>query len=374
MYVNRKKIRIGSNSGDTYSFNIPIKINASPLDNEDLVKTEFVDKEVEKVINGIVDYKKVRFKPAVVKNGVWKIVPEVKYSLGFIDEDGGYIGTYDILGFTSEDLFCRVNRLMKSYLTLDYYDIPISSENALLTTSNLYTQMGSDQVNNIGIPKKNNRCPITFSLGSPTLRPNMVHEGMHIYWYDIDILSAPNQEYEMYLSPTYQNAGNGRVSIMTPYAGNITPFNSSNLQYVKVILKYFNGNFVYTFESTDDRQLKENGGGIDWNDNDGNIPNIVFYETLPNNSDSKVTDMTKGVSKDEKSEQDIVNPNKYAQEQEERESDNKKYTVASPEKSDEKKTDEEIKDEEQLYGTGFVKGLGGINQSQSASKPNNGVN
>lgn len=296
MFVNRKKIRIGAITGNTINFNIPIQSNANPLDNEDLVKSTFVEKEVENAINSATDYKKVRFKPAIVKNGKWKIVPEIKIELNFLNSEGSFSGVYNILGFNSEDLFCRVNSVIKSYLSLDYYNTTNSADNLFLTSTSVYTQMGSDQLNSVGIPKKSNECPISYRLGSPTLRPNMVHEGFHIYWFAADILNAPNQEYVIYLSPTYQNAGNGKVSIMSPYTGNITPLNSEDVQYTKVILKYYNGSFVYTIESNDTRQLKENGGGIDWNDNSDSIPTITFYEALANNSSSETSDMTTGVS------------------------------------------------------------------------------
>lgn len=299
MFVNRKKIRLGSIVGDNINFNITIPTNANPLDNEDVVKNKFIDKEVEKAINGVVDYKKVRFKPAIIDNGNWKIVPEIKINL-FFRYEGDYINTYDILGFNSENLFCRVNGLIKSYLTLDYYDSNNSVENKFLTSANIYTQMGSDQLNSVGIPKKSNECPISYRLGSPTMRPDMVHEGFHIYWYASDVLNTPNSEYTIYLSPTYQNAGNGKVSIMVPTKGGVTGINSEELQYTKVKLKYWRGNFVYGIEANDVRQLKENGGGIDWNTNSEGIPTITFYEAL-NNNNSKSTDMVSGVSSDEKS-------------------------------------------------------------------------
>ena len=122
MFVNRRKIRIGSVTGDSINFNIPIKMNADPLDNEDLVKSTFVEEEVEKAINQTIDLKKVRFKPATVKNGSWTIVPEIKIELKFFKSDETYSNEYASLGFTTPDLFCRVNRVMKSFLSLDYYN------------------------------------------------------------------------------------------------------------------------------------------------------------------------------------------------------------------------------------------------------------
>ena len=70
MFVDRKKIRIETLTSAA-TIDIPIVIDAIPSDNTDLVKTRFVDNEVKKAINPIIDYKKVRFKPAVIENNVW---------------------------------------------------------------------------------------------------------------------------------------------------------------------------------------------------------------------------------------------------------------------------------------------------------------
>lgn len=298
MFVNRRKIRIGSVTGDSINFNIPIKMNADPLDNEDLVKSTFVEEEVEKAINQTIDLKKVRFKPATVKNGRWTIVPEIKIELKFFKSDGTYSNEYASLGFTTPDLFCRVNRVMKSFLSLDYYNSTNSAENIFLTNSDVYTQIGDDQTNEIGIPLKANFNPISYRLGDPTLRPNEVHEGFHIFWFSNDILTAENKEYVMYLSPTYQNAGDGTVSIMTPVKGS---FNADGLsvfglggdtgtQYIKVILRYdsVSGDFMYTIEHLNNKQLKSEDnvdGGIDWNnDTPGHIPTLTLYQLQATNT------------------------------------------------------------------------------------------
>ena len=297
MFVNRRKIRIGSVTGDSINFNIPIKMNADPLDNEDLVKSTFVEEEVEKAINQTIDLKKVRFKPATVKNGRWTIVPEIKIELKFFKSDRTYSNEYASLGFTTPDLFCRVNKVMKSFLSLDYYNSTNSAENIFLTNSDVYTQIGDDQTNELGIPLKANFNPISYRLGDPTLRPNEVHEGFHIFWFSNDILTAENQEYVIYLSPTYQNAGDGTVSIMTPVKGS---FNSDGLsvfglggdngtQYIKVILKYreSTGDFMYTISHNNKRQLKSDNldGGIDWNnDTVGHIPTLTLYQLQPTNT------------------------------------------------------------------------------------------
>ena len=295
MFVDRKKIRIDTLTSAA-TIDIPIVIDAIPSDNTDLVKTRFVDNEVKKAINPIIDYKKVRFKPAVVKNNVWTIVPEVKIKLEFFNKDTipTYGEFYDSLGFTSDDLFCRANRVMKSFLTLNYYKSTNPTDNLLLTTSNIFTQIGGDQKDVYGNVLKNNECPISFELGDPTLKPEMVHEGFHIYWYEELIKTSPNGEYVFYLSPTYQNADNGEVSVMTPVKSVLNSVNkaiintielggNTGTQYLKVTLKYddTSGNFMYSISELNQKQLRANGGGIDWNTNDDNIPTLTLYQLQP---------------------------------------------------------------------------------------------
>ena len=295
MFVDRKKIRIDTlTSGAT--IDIPIVIDAIPSDNTDLVKTRFVGNEVKKSINPIIDYKKVRFKPAVIKNNVWTIVPEVKINLEFFNKDVTpiYSNFYRSLGFTSDDLFCRANRVMKSFLTLNYYKSTNPTDNLLLTTSNIFTQIGDDQKDVYGNVLKNNLCPISYEIGDPTLKPDMVHEGFHIYWYEELIKTSPNGEYVFYLSPTYQNADNGEVSVMTPVKSVLNSANKAIIntielggdtgtQYLKVTLKYddTNGNFMYSISELNQKQLRANGGGIDWNTNADNIPTLTLYQLQP---------------------------------------------------------------------------------------------
>ena len=122
----------------------------------------------------------------------------------------------------------------------------------------------------------------------------MVHEGFHIYWYEELIKTSPNGEYVFYLSPTYQNADNGEVSVMTPVKSVLNSANKAIIntivlggdtgtQYLKVTLKYddTNDNFMYSISELNQKQLRANGGGIDWNTNDDNIPTLTLYQLQP---------------------------------------------------------------------------------------------
>ena len=63
MFVDRKKI-IYTNLKSGATINIPIQMDFTPIDNSELVEDKFVNDEIEKAINPIVDYKKIIFKPS----------------------------------------------------------------------------------------------------------------------------------------------------------------------------------------------------------------------------------------------------------------------------------------------------------------------
>ncbi len=74
MFVNYN-LRLNKGESTTAStINIPINMEYRMMDSTDLIKTKFVDVEVEKSINEIVDYETVRFLPSVGTNVVNTVV------------------------------------------------------------------------------------------------------------------------------------------------------------------------------------------------------------------------------------------------------------------------------------------------------------
>ena len=88
-----------------------------------------------------------------------------------------------ILICTFDDIFCRTNRFLFSYLSLFFYDNPNSGNNSLLFFSNVYTQVMKDQKNPDGFVLPVTGCPISFVVGDPVLQPDLSHESYHIYWF-----------------------------------------------------------------------------------------------------------------------------------------------------------------------------------------------
>jgi len=299
MSVNKFKIPLRDVGTSGTSLNIPVSLDFTPVDNSELIQTKFIDDEKEKSINPIVDYKKIRFFPA---DNNWNIIRKIKYNLNFFNNiNNGYFysnppsyngaSPYKSLGFSFDDIFCRTDRVMNSFLRFNLYDTP-NSDKKLLGYTNIYTQIMGDQENEYGFVLPINECPVSFILGDATLEPETIHEGYYIYWFKDLVDNSPSQEYVMYMETTYQNSGNGEVMSLYPQQtvdyttlqlGDIT--GPTGGRYLKVILKNDNGIYKYKFAPITTQDGSNGGaGGVNLNpqNNLNDVPYITFWQIQPN--------------------------------------------------------------------------------------------
>ncbi len=292
MFVDRRKILLGSlNSGTT--IDIPLKTNFFPVDNAELIEDKFVKDEVNNSINPIVDNKKVIFKPA---DNDWNIISRFKINLNFYTPEsisngapqhrgtGSEPGVYEDIGFIFDDIFCRTNRIINSFIRFSFYDKPFSGQNQLLSFVDIYTQFGLEQKNEFGFIKPISECPISFTLGDPLLQPQEIHEGYNFYWYTDLVDNSPNKEYELYGVIQFNNAANSRVYELAPSK----QFDSNNISlndlegedgilYLKVILKNDNG--VYKYKFSPNNKQTELPPGVNLNPSNGSVPTLTFWQT-----------------------------------------------------------------------------------------------
>ena len=309
MYVNKRKILISS-LGTGSTINISLGTKFFPVDNAELIQSKFVDEEVKNSINPIIDYKKVIFKPSYIDSeGNWQNIRKFKINLNFYTpesiENGSpehrganpqpsnyeVPGVYSDIGFTFDDLFCRTNRFINSFIRVSFYDSPISGENELLFFSDIYTQIGDDQKNEYGFPLNSNISPISFVLGDSVLEPNEIHEGFNIYWFKDLVDDAPNGEYDVYMVLQFNNALNGRIYQMAASKDysldNIqldTIDGENGILYLKVRLKNDNGVYRYTFLPNNKQTSLPNNSkppGVNLTPSDGTIPRLTFWQITP---------------------------------------------------------------------------------------------
>ena len=298
MFVDKRKILIG-NIGSGTTIDISLGSNFFPVDNSELIEDKFVKDEIKKSINPIVDYKKIIFKPA---DNNWDIIDSFKINLNFYTPEsistgspthrgiGAESGVYSDLRYIFDDIFCRTNRFINSFMRLSLFDTPYSGKNELLTFVDIYTQVGKDQEDDYGIPKPIDESPISFVLGDPVLKPNEVHEGFHIYWFQDLVDNSPNQEYEMYATLQFNNTSNGKISEMAPSKyinpNDITITNlegSDGIFYLKVILKNDDGVYKYKFTpNTKQSNPTYTPPAVNLNPfSSGDIPTLTFWQITP---------------------------------------------------------------------------------------------
>jgi hypothetical protein len=208
MFVNSYQININTLSSGTTAttINLPVSLEYQLVDQGELVEKKFVDVEVEKYINPIIDYEKVRFKPLDLNDKeIDKIIYKVTFNNG---------NTYADIGFTNEDIRLKKENFKQTFLNLSFYDSDNPLTQNLITTISLYTRLKSSDLLGFnppygfaGIPKNADQINVEFVLENPTFNKNGNHEGFFVYNYK-DILDVGGETF-LYMKATFNNAKNG---------------------------------------------------------------------------------------------------------------------------------------------------------------------
>lgn len=223
MFANKYKINLKTmNSGSTATtITFPIDMVFQTIDQAELIETVFVDTEVEKAINPILNYDKVRFMPITPDNiKINKLI----YNVNLLDDNGQYVNVYGKIGFSDDDIKYKKESFKQTFLDLVFFDtdnaltqVPI---NNVTIFSNLNTSdlLGPESTNGIsGQPKPANEIPINFILEDPILNPRGFSEGYHLYDYK-DGLPIGGLKY-IYMRATFKNAKTGKaVNLMVTQA------------------------------------------------------------------------------------------------------------------------------------------------------------
>ena len=207
---------IFANGATASTINVPITLDYQNVDNSELVERVFVDTEVIKSINPILDYEKVRFIP--IHSYDTTHLTTIIYALSFLNN--GIIKSptnYSDIGFSNDDLkFERVS-FKESYLYLRFYDSDNALTQNLVNEIEIYSMLTQDDRQPKGVPdpiiagqaKPSNEIPVRFLLSNP-LTTKGVYEGYHIYNYkDEFIFNTPKY---LYMRASYFNGNNGKIT------------------------------------------------------------------------------------------------------------------------------------------------------------------
>ena len=208
-------------SGTTAStINIPVTIDYQTVDNGELIERVFVDTEVQKSVNPILDYEKVRFKP-YNNQDYMGAVQQITYKIGFLSGNSIPQTTYySDIGFNDDDIKYKRNYFVESFLYLRFYD----SDNAL--TQNLvneieihcnlntgdYLDLASAQGTgySVGHPKNASAIPVRLIVSNPLTNKSGFYEGYNIYDYKDEYNTIPSKY--LYMKASFFNAKDGKTT------------------------------------------------------------------------------------------------------------------------------------------------------------------
>lgn len=207
MLINKYKINLSTlPSGTTATtINIPLNMEYQVVDNAELVDRVFVKTEVDKSINPIYDYEKVRFIP-VNENDL--PIDSITYSLSL---DGN--NTYGSIGFDNNDIRYGKESFKQSFLNLSFYDSPNRLTQNLISNVTLYSKLSSDDYHgnynqpNVGRPIPAADITLKFEVVNPLFFPLNESEGYHLYDYKSE-LSVDESKF-LYMRATFKNAKDG---------------------------------------------------------------------------------------------------------------------------------------------------------------------
>lgn len=205
MSVNKIKLRIG----DSHQIKIPISLDFNTMDQSELVNRDFVTNAITESINPIVDYERVRFTPITSTELDYTIIENLNITVNLLNDDGNLYDTttYGDVGFTNDDITYGKNRFLQSFLSLNFYDSEIMTDQNLVSNMSVYSKItDAEMVDGLALPA--NSFPIRYYLNNPITNPKGFAEGFYIYYYKsemvVDVLPI-----ELYMRAVFNNAATG---------------------------------------------------------------------------------------------------------------------------------------------------------------------
>jgi len=244
--------------GDDAMIKIPISLDFSTMDQSEVVNRDFVKIEVEKTINPIVDYEKVRFTPKVdtvdVKN--------LTYNVKMLDDNGAHIQntTYGNIGFVDDDIKYSKSRFLNTFLRLNFYDNDILTNQNLISQITIYSKITKAEINKIsdsegnplyggGLPLHVDEFPVRFILNNPIIKPDGFAEGYYIYHFKSE-MEIGSSKY-LYMRGELNNASNGiRTKLMASNRNDLTINELVDKLHTRYILIRTNTGYEYRLDTS----------------------------------------------------------------------------------------------------------------------------
>lgn len=261
MLENDLKI-IGENS-DMF-INIPISLNFNPEPNQYETLTNNYNGEGLGIINGTVDYEKIRIKPCVSESNL-KEINYINFNMFFYLNNGweNSITKLEQIGYDNSDVLYRKEKLKKTFLRLSFYDSNDLKKQNLLYYSSIFID-SADLYSKSAIGINVDSLDIKFKTYNPLKQINKnSSEGYYLYLFKDDI--ALNENKTIYLKIEYNNAINGKTLLFCPNKS-LSDNNGFTLQelknnmFIEIEYKYddVNDKYIYWFKNKNSENVEIN--------------------------------------------------------------------------------------------------------------------
>jgi hypothetical protein len=302
MSANKITLRIDSLTDNDF-IKIPISLDFNSVGQQEAVDKDFVNVEVEKSINPIVDYEKVRFTP--LKND-GTIIDDLIINLKFLNNTGtlktkisqsiGSFGlffrslgnrsrvnstiiptTYGEIGFTDEDIKFRKNRFLNSFLKLSFYDSDVTTNQNLISIITIFSKITIDYIASLtengipaeggGLPIHADKFPVSFKLQNPITNPEGFAEGYYLYHFKSDVVKNSLDKKYLYMKAEFNNASLGTTTLFTTTTDFLAINDLLPKLHVRYLLTRTNTGFYYklddTYNNADNITQTTNGVALD---------------------------------------------------------------------------------------------------------------
>jgi len=190
------------------TINIPLNLDFQMVDQCEIVEREFVKIEVEKAINPIFDYEKVRLIP-ITDTG--SQVQDISYRVNFLASTSFPLESYyGDIGFVYNDVKFRKNNFNNTFLRLSFYDSDITTDQRLVSFMTLFSRLTLDDIGANNLPNGVGTIPVKFKVMDPISNPEGISEGYHIYHFKDEV--TPNLPKEIFMRASFNNAKTGKVT------------------------------------------------------------------------------------------------------------------------------------------------------------------
>lgn len=134
--ANQYKIRL---TGGEKFINFPLELTHTNISQEEIVEREFVEKETKQAINPIVDHDKIRYIPHIDRFDAGRI----DYNINLLSDEGVFPEktTLETIGFTNDDITYRRNNFKRSFLSLNFFDSDVPTDQNFLGNITLYNRL-----------------------------------------------------------------------------------------------------------------------------------------------------------------------------------------------------------------------------------------